>query len=345
MNAPAPTDPTPPAPKVSVIIIFLNGETFLAEAIDSVLRQTYADWELILVDDGSTDGATAIAKRYAADHAGRIVYTEHDGHENRGMSASRNAGLRQARGEFISFLDADDIYLPERLAHHVALLEANPSATMSMGPTLMWSSWKDIKEADRRPWLRADIPSELGLPVGQVLAAPIVAIGFLEQHGGNVPGICSLMVRRKDLMAVGGFEDEFRTLYEDQVFFFKICLNYAVITTDQILDYYRQHPDSACHQAGGMKGDAQMRPRFLEWLQDYLVDNGFKSKRLWKAFRGEMLQFDRPRLWRFQNVPTDAVDAFNVRSRRLVIFLLTPKFYNWLRRKLRLSVVDVTNVR
>lgn len=332
-------------PLVTGIIIFLNGERFIEEAIQSVLAQTFTDWELILVDDGTTDGASEIARRYAEAHPGRITYTEHPGHENRGMSASRNAGLRLARGKYIAFLDADDIWLPERLEHHVSILEANPEVSMVMGPTILWSSWNRANLPSRRPWLAADMQTELGLPVGEVLEPPIVAIGFLEKHGGNVPGICSLLVRREDLLAVGGFEDEFRTLYEDQVFFFKICLNYRVIATDRVLDHYRQHPDSACHQAGGMTGDQKMRPVFLEWLQDYLIERGFKSRRLWRAFRGEMFRFDEPKLWRVSNLPRDLVDRFNVRSRRLVIFLLTPRFYNWLRRKFRLSVVDVENVR
>ena len=339
-----PTRAEATAPMVSGIIIFLNGEDYIEEAIQSVLAQTFADWELILVDDGSTDGATAIARRYAEAHPGRIIYTEHPGHENRGMSASRNAGLNLARGKYVSFLDADDIWLPERLEHHVDILESHPDVAMSMGPTLLWSSWSTPKGSGRKPWFAMDIPTELGLPVMTPLDPPIVAIGFLEKHGGNVPGICSLMVRRDDVLAVGGFEDAFRTLYEDQVFFFKITLNRRVIATDRILDRYRQHPGSACHQAGGMSGDAKMRPVFLEWLQDYLVANGFKSRRLWKAFRGEMLRFDRPALWRIQNVPRDIVDQFNVRSRKVVIFILTPRFYTWLRRKLRLSVVDVHNV-
>jgi len=331
-------------PMVSCIIIFLNGEVFLEEAIESIRSQSVNDWELILVDDGSTDGATEIARSYAQKYPGKIIYIEHSQHKNLGMSASRNAGLNIARGKYIAFLDADDIWLPNRLEVHLDILEENPDVAMVMGPTLMWSSWNRSNTPERRSWLAADIVTELGLPLNLPLAPPIVAIGFLENHGGNVPGICSLLVRREDLLAVGGFENEFRTLYEDQVFFFKICLNYKVVAIDQVLDYYRQHPDSVCHQAGGNKGDAEMRPIFLEWLQNYLVDGGFKSRRLWRAFRGEMFRFDYPYLWRITNFPRDMVDRFNVWSRRFVIFVLTPKFYNYLRRKLRLSVVDVENV-
>lgn len=338
---PVSTDGTP---LVSCIIIFLNGEAFLEEAIESVRSQTVSDWELILVDDGSTDGATEIARGYADKYPDKIIYTEHPNHENRGMSASRNAGLNRARGTYISFLDADDIWLPERLEVHSDILEAHPDVSMVMGPTLLWTSWNRPSDKRGRTWRDTDIVTELGLPLDRALEAPIVAIGYLESHGGNVPGICSLLVRRRDLMAVGGFEDAFRTLYEDQVFFFKIGLNYKVMAIDRVLDYYRQHPDSACHQAGGSKGDAEMRPIFLDWLQNYLVDNGFKSRRLWQAYRGEMFPFDHPKLWRIINFPRRLVDMFNVRVRRVMIFLLTAKRYNALRRKFRLSVNNVENI-
>lgn len=331
-------------PLVSCVIIFLNGEDFIEEAINSIRAQTWTNWELVLVDDGSTDGATRIAQEFARAYPEQITYIEHEGHRNLGMSASRNAGIARTRGKYLAFLDADDVWLPERLETHLRVLEANPDVAMVMGPTVLWSSWDRANVPYRRPWLAADIPTDLGLPVGQALDAPIVAIGFLESHGGNVPGICSLLVRRDAVLSVGGFDPDFRTLYEDQVFFFKICLNFKVIAVDKVLDRYRQHPASACHQADGMNGDALMRPVFLEWLQSYLVENGFTSKRLWRALRSEFFRFDRPGLWRLTHLPTDIVDQFNVRSRRLVIFLLTPKFYTYLRRKFRLQVVDVENV-
>lgn len=97
---------------VSATIAFLNAEKFLAETIESVLAQTYPNWELWLVDDGSTDGSSQIARDYAARHADRIHYLEHPGHENRGKSASRNLGLRHARGRYVTWLDADDVWLP-----------------------------------------------------------------------------------------------------------------------------------------------------------------------------------------------------------------------------------------
>ena len=88
-------------PLVSVIIIFLNVGDFLREAIESVLAQTYDNWELLLADDGSADSSTDIALQYAAKHPNRIRYLEHPNHENRGMSVARNLGIRNAKGKIL----------------------------------------------------------------------------------------------------------------------------------------------------------------------------------------------------------------------------------------------------
>src|SRR5262245_49211304 len=94
---------------VSAIIIFRNEEKFLSEAIESVFRQTYPKWELLLVDDGSTDASTGIALRYSQQYSDRVQYLEHEAHSNRGMSASRNLGIQHAKGDYIAFLDGDDV--------------------------------------------------------------------------------------------------------------------------------------------------------------------------------------------------------------------------------------------
>ena len=81
---------------VSVVIIFLNAESFIEEAIESVLAQTYGRWELLIVDDGSTDGSKNIARDYAIKNSDKIIYLEHPEHQNKGMSASRNMGMLSA---------------------------------------------------------------------------------------------------------------------------------------------------------------------------------------------------------------------------------------------------------
>ena len=107
-SAPAESGQTEAPPTVSIVVIFKDPGAFLSEAIDSVRAQTLTSWELLLVDDGSSDGSSDLAQALAAAEPRRVRYLEHDGHANRGMSASRNLGIAHAGGDFVAFLDADD---------------------------------------------------------------------------------------------------------------------------------------------------------------------------------------------------------------------------------------------
>ncbi len=333
----------PDAPLVSCVIIFLNGEDFIAEAIESVLAQTYPNWELALVDDGTTDGATAIARRYADAHPDRIRYLEHPGHANRGMSASRNAGVRATSGKYVALLDADDIWLPEKLERQVAVLERHPEAAMTFSPFLYWSSWDAANRPRFKPWRGADYPLDLGVPLDRPIAPHALATHYLSNGGDGIPGVCSLMIRRDALEAVGGFDESFRRLYEDQVLIFKILLRFPVVATGEVLDRYRQHAGSACWQDGGASGHVEARPAFLAWLQDYLIEEGVKDPELWKALRGEMWRFDNPRLWRALNLPNTAVEALGPDARQAIIWMLTPKLYDTLRGRRRPPALDASD--
>src|SRR5512142_3137266 len=125
-------------PTVSVIIIFLNAERFIDEAIESVFAQTCSDWELLLVDDGSNDKSTLIAHHYAEQYPERVHYFEHQNHQNCGMSASRNLGIHHVKGRYIAFLDADDVWLSHKLEQQVAILDSRPDAATVYGLSQWW---------------------------------------------------------------------------------------------------------------------------------------------------------------------------------------------------------------
>ncbi len=110
-------------PAVSVIIPAYNREHTLARAVDSVLDQSFRDFELILVDDGSTDGTTALAKQYS----GRIRYIRQ---ENRGVSAARNRGIRESRSSRVAFLDSDDLWHRDKLRAQFDYIEKNPETRL-----------------------------------------------------------------------------------------------------------------------------------------------------------------------------------------------------------------------
>ena len=128
-------------PRISVVMIFFNSERYIKEAIDSVLVQTFTDFELLLVDDGSTDTSSAIAQDYADRHPARVRYLEHEGHANRGMSAARNLGLRNAVGEFVALIDSDDVWRPNKLAGQLRIMERHPGLGMVCGTVRYWESW------------------------------------------------------------------------------------------------------------------------------------------------------------------------------------------------------------
>ncbi len=106
---------------VSIIIPAYNAEKYIKEAVDSALAQTYPSVEVIVVDDGSTDGTKKVLEPYIA--AQKIVYVHQS---NGGLAASRNAGIKAAKGEFIAFLDADDMFLPEKVGSQMKALEVHP---------------------------------------------------------------------------------------------------------------------------------------------------------------------------------------------------------------------------
>ena len=250
---------------VSVITIFLNEEAFIAEAIDSVVNQSYENWELLLVDDGSTDTSSQIAKKYAEKFPGKIIYLEHEGHSNLGMSASRNLALSKAKGEFISFIDADDYWLPQKLKYQVHNIQEHPEAAMVVSPAQLWYSWTGKLEDRLR-----DLNQEFPIATGQLCEAPGLLNLFLTNEFFS---ICDVLVRKSIVDAVGGYESEFKGMYEDQVFHSKICLKYPVYISKETWYRYRRHPGSCTHESLRSDDHLIKRAKFLEWLKEFLENS------------------------------------------------------------------------
>ena len=267
----------PGEPLVSVVIIFLNAERFLAEAIESVRAQTWRNWELLLVDDGSTDDSTGIAQRYAAAEPGRIAYVEHEAHRNRGMSSSRNLGAAHAAGEWIAFLDSDDVWTPEALATRLVALRDNPGAEIVYGPAMNWHSWDSS-----RP--QHDQVQDVAFAPGVVPNGALLASHFIE-HGTSTPCPGATVVRRPTFERLGGFEDSFRGMYEDQVFWFKAALGARVLIVPRTGLFYRQHDDSCCSVEFRTAGHLAARLRFLQWARRHAEQVGASDPHLTRTLR------------------------------------------------------------
>jgi len=271
-------------PLVSCVIIFLNEERFIEEAIESGFAQTYDNWELLLVDDGSTDGSTHLALRYAERYPGKVRYLEHLGHQNRGMSASRNLGLSHAKGEYVGFLDADDVWMPHKLQQQVQILNSHPEAGMVYGTWQYWYSWTGRPEDIQR-----DFVEELGVQTNTLFEPPTLLTHLFPLGVAHTPSSSNFLVRREVVGRTGKFEEAFRGIYEDQAFMVKVYLKEPVFVADECWDRYRQHPGSCSAVMKRTKQYYYVRFVFLNWLEEYLSEQGFEENELQKLLQEKKL--------------------------------------------------------
>lgn len=250
-------------PLVSVILCFFNEEKFLAEAVNSVLQQDYAHWELILVDDGSSDKSVHIAKKYEADYPGKIFYLQHHLHRNKGLSASRNVGIEKAKGEFIALIDADDVWLPQKLNFQLNIFEDHPEVTVALEASLYWNSWTDSN--------RPDVVVPVGVKQG-VYNPPFLMETLYPLGNGSAPCPCGIMIKRC-VTERCLFEESFRgiyQMYEDQGFLAKVYLKEKVFVSSACNNKYRQRPASLVSSVQENGQYHVVRSYFLQWLAVYL---------------------------------------------------------------------------
>lgn len=273
-------------PLVSAIIIFLNAEKFIQEAIDSILAQSYSNWELLFVDDGSTDRSSEIALNHVQKYPGKVKYLEHPGHANKGMSASRNLGIRHAKGAYIAFLDSDDIWLPHKIERQLTIFKKYQRASMVYGATRYWYSWSGHSDDTKR-----DYVPNLGVQPDKLFDPPSLSTLLYPLGKGTAPCPSDIMVRRKAIERIGGFEKSFTgkyQLYEDQAFLAKMYLKEPVFVSSQCWSWYRLHPDSCMSTVKQAGHYHTVRLYFLNWLKEYLSVEGVHDIELWSALQNAL---------------------------------------------------------
>ncbi|MGH7564400.1 MAG: glycosyltransferase family 2 protein [Gemmatimonadota bacterium] len=290
MTAESPPGPheTRRAARVSVVMPFYDTPSeFLRQAIDSVMAQTCDDWELLLVDDGSTGECAAVARSYASEFRPDVVCLEHHQRENRGQSASRNLAIARARGEFIAFLDSDDVWLPHALEEQVELLDAHPEAGMLYGNTLYWHSG-NRDPASREP----DYVPDLGIPSGTVVDPPRFLPLFLRGRVA-VPCPSAVAARRAAVERVGGFVETAPRPNEDQFFFAKMGLHFPVLVSDRCWALYRQHGGSVSDPVS-IAERRENRKTYLNWLEAYTLAQGIQDRSVRLAISRELWNLRHP---------------------------------------------------
>jgi glycosyltransferase involved in cell wall biosynthesis len=230
------------SPRVTVLVAVKDGLPWLRDAVESVLSQTYADFELLLVDDGSTDGSADAAESYG-DPRIRVLRNE----RNLGQVPSLNRGLHEARGEYVARLDADDVCLPGRLERQLALLESDPSVALV-------GTWMDVVDERGRLWGRLR---------GHVRDYPEFVFAVLaDRYPWGHP---SLMFRRDVVLRLGGY-DEALAPAEDKDLYRRLALaRHEARAIEEPLVRYRRHGQQLSQEEAEvqLRHDWESQERFL----------------------------------------------------------------------------------
>ncbi len=220
------------APPISIIIPAYNAAPFIAQTLDAVLAQTFTAFEVIVVNDGSTDQTTTIVEQYVQqDDRVRLV-----NQVNQGVSAAREQGKALAQGEFIAFLDADDLWLPQNLAVHLRHFASNPRLGISFGRVEFMQHDGGLTGTYSNSRLQGIEPTHLFYE--NLLVTPSNAV-----------------IRRSVFDQVGGFDRDLSGT-EDQEFFLRTrCFGWQVAGVDEVLVRYRQTPGGISSQFESMEAD------------------------------------------------------------------------------------------
>lgn len=233
-------------PRVSIIMNCYNGEKYLREALDSAATQTYTDWEVVFWDNASTDKSAAIAKEYGD----KVRYFRNDATTT--LGEARNKAIAAARGEFITFLDVDDYWLPDKLQHQVVLMDANPDVGFLHANLYVLNSLNGTRT----------IATTKKIPDGYVFRT------MLRDY--NI-GILSAMVRKSVLDSMESLFDEKLTHASDYDLFLRIVYKTKTLYLDEPVAVYRLHSGMYSLRAYN-NNQAEIRyvlEKLAKWIPDF----------------------------------------------------------------------------
>lgn len=244
------------SPKVSVLIPAYNSEKTIAQTLQSVIRQTYKDWELIVIDDGSTDATAAVVGGFD-DRRVRLIRKT-----NGGTSSARNKGIKNGRAQYLQFLDADDLILPQKLSCQVALLDRDPKVGV------VYSSFRyvydDYCEIHPPEWLRA--PSDDPF-------SDLVAGSMFPPHAALV---------RSSLVKEVGLFDEAILSGEDWDFWLRLArMGVKFQYHDDLLALYRQRPGSKTKSRERWR---RAHVQIIEKVREYTHDDAELERIRWNYY-------------------------------------------------------------
>lgn len=208
-------------PKVSVVIPTYNRADYIVQSINSVLNQTFTDFEIIVVDDGSTDNTEILIREQFKD---KVIYLSKP---NGGQGSARNLGVSAAKGEYIAFLDSDDLWLPEKLEIQTGFMDAHPEVDLSSTWAMTFMEYETGEIEDLRLVKCSEAPT-----IRRLL---------------TVNSVTSLtaMIKKNCLESLGGFdEDQSMIGIEDYELWIRVASKYKIAHIPRVLAKYRVHDNN-----------------------------------------------------------------------------------------------------
>lgn len=292
---------------VDVIIPAFNAAKYLPFALESVASQTFTDWQILLVDDGSTDNTAEVVAPFLDRFGTKITYIKQTNH---GLPAARNAAIRASTSEFLALLDADDVWLPCRVAESVKAMEARPRAGLAYGLV-------ELIDTEGRPIYT--FKGNRKHAEGRI--APFIYMRKIELPCPSVT------FRRSAVEEVGMFDEEMRAT-EDRDLWLRIALKYEVAFVPKVIAHYRISPNS-------MSADPQRMLRAqLHFIRKHygsegcgLIARQVAKARAYKQRAEGLKRLKQPGPALMSSLQAFALCPFDLDNPRTAVSL----FLNWLR--------------
>jgi len=297
-------------PSVSIIIPVFNLEGFISETLNSVLNQSYTNFEVLVIDDNSIDNTGAIVQKYCQiDSRIKLLSNTH----KKGASGARNTGIMAAKGEWVAFLDGDDIWTPDALTARLDSLLEFPDISFISGDSTCFSS--DITQADVLPASSRVMAWNKYFSTGVKTGSNVYMIKpvdiFLE---GSLVITSSVMMKRSLLLELGGFDESLKTA-EDILLWLQAVVRTDFVFVPILVTYYRHRPESLMNSDKAIFNDAPAaykkllsdplfltyKPQIVSQIQSFMHQNCFfyrKKRYLWAAFKCSVAAlFWKPLSW------------------------------------------------
>lgn len=251
------------SPLISVVIPCFNSATYLPEAIESVLSQSYRNFEIIVVNDGSTDNTDEVIQQ----HLDRIIFIQQD---NAGPAAARNRGIREALGKYVAFLDADDTWLPDKLQNQITILESDADCA------LVYTRFANYEESSGK-----SLPTLSDTPSGMIFDKLLVESIIL---------LSTVVIRREVLLEAGCFDESLLTA-EDTNLWLKVARKHRIDAVPEVLVRRRWHGANISSRVDIPVGTLDNLDRIVAIYPDTAPDRYEPMKRAYQV-RGTAMASD-----------------------------------------------------